>query len=153
MDSTSSDTKAIADAIGLLHQGGTQRARELLLQMWDRLSPKGEPLQICTMAHFLADTETEVAAELEWDLRALEAAIGTRDAEDRDALSPELANFLPSLHLNVGDCYRRLGDNERARVHALNGLNRASVLPDDGYGNMIKGGLRRLHERVGAASA
>jgi hypothetical protein len=152
MDSTSSATKAISDAIGLLHQGETQRAREALLQMWDRLSPDGEPLQICTLAHFLADTETEVAAELEWDLRALEAAIGTRGTEDRDALSPELANFLPSLHLNVGDGYRRLRDNERAREHALNGLNRAGVLADDGYGNMIKGGLRRLREHVGAAS-
>jgi hypothetical protein len=148
MELTSPAMKAIIDAVGILQRGETQQARELLLQLWEQISPAGEPLQICTMAHFLADTETEPTGELEWDLRALAAAIGTRDADDRDAVTPELAGFLPSLHLNVGDCYRRLGDHERARLHAHHGLNRAAALPDDGYGGMINTGLRRLRERL-----
>jgi hypothetical protein len=39
------------------------------------------------MAHELADTEAEIASELEWDLRALEAATGSREPEDGEALS------------------------------------------------------------------
>jgi hypothetical protein len=151
MEPTSPTMKAIIDAVGILQRGDTQHARELLLKLWEQIAPDGEPLQICTMAHFLADTETEPAAELEWDLRALAAAIGSRDADDRDAVAPEFAGFLPSLHLNVGDCYRRLGDHERARLHACHGLNRAAALPDDGYGGLIKAGLRRLRERVAVA--
>ena len=152
MDLTSPAMKEITGAIGILQQGRTQQARELLLRLWNRISQSGAPLQICTIAHFLADTETEATAELEWDLRALEAAIGTRDTDDRDPLDPDLAGFLPSLHLNVGDCYRRLGDHERARLHARHGLNRAGALADGGYGAMIKGGLHRLRESVAAGT-
>ena len=84
------------------------------------------------------------------DLAALEAATGERDEKDRDAVTPELASFLPSLHLNVGDAYRRLADYERARRHAANGLKRADVLPDNGFSTMIKGGLERLQARLSA---
>jgi hypothetical protein len=151
MEPTSPAMKAIIDAVGILQRGERQQARALLLQLWEQISPDGAPLKICTMAHFLADTEAELPAELEWDLRALAAAIGTREADDRNAVTPELAGFLPSLHLNAGDCYRRLGDHRRARLHARCGLNRTAALADDGYGSMIKAGLLRLQERLAEA--
>ena len=61
------------------------RGREALLQLWEKYSATGARHQICGIAHFLADTETDVALELEWDLRALEAATGSREPEDREA--------------------------------------------------------------------
>lgn len=101
-------------------------------------------MQRCTIAHFLADTEEEVGAELAWDLLALEAATGCDRQGDVDAPSPELGSFLPSLHLNVGDAYRRLGDIDRARDHARFGLGRTAALPSGGYGDMVRTGLDRL---------
>jgi hypothetical protein len=150
MDATSPDMKPILDAVAILHKGERERARALLLQLWEELSPKGEPLQISTMAHFLADTETDVVSELEWDLRALEAATGGDGAEDREVLGSELASFLPSLQLSVGDSYRRLGDLERARRHVGFAANRIAILPDDAYGKLIRGGLRRLQAALAA---
>jgi hypothetical protein len=150
MESTSPDMKAVMDAVAVLHQGEKERGRALLLQLWKERATSGDPLQLCAMAHSLADTEPDVADELEWDLRALEAATGCRAAEDRDALFPVPESFLASLHLNAGDCYRRLGDFERARQHAHFASNHIGALADDGYGTMIKGGLRRLQARLAA---
>jgi hypothetical protein len=81
---------------------------------------------------------------MEWDLRALESATGSREAEDREPLSPVPEFYLPSLHLSVAQGYRRLGDVERARRHVAFATSRAGALPDDAYGNGIKATLRRL---------
>ena len=148
MDTQSPEMKQILEAVAIFQQGETERGRTLLLELWARLGADGAPLQACTIAHILADAEADVADELEWDLRALEAATGSREAEDRDALPSVPASFLPSLHLNLGDCYRRLGDFEHARRHALLASNRVGALPDDGYGKTIENGVRRLQERL-----
>jgi hypothetical protein len=150
MDLTSPEMKEIGDAIVVLHRDGTEQGRPLLLQLWEKHSANGAPIQISTLAHYLADTETDVGGELEWDLKSLEAATGSRACDDRDPVSADLASFLPSLHLNVADCYRRLGDVERARLHAGFAENRIGVLADDPYGKLIRGGLRRLLSRLPA---
>jgi hypothetical protein len=151
MDITSPDMKEVLEAVTILHQGDKERGRALLLRLWEENVARGSPLQLCALGHFLADTETDVASELEWDLRALEAGTGTRDAEDRDAVAPVPESFLPSLHLSVASGYRRSGNLERARQHALFASNHISALADDAYGNLIKGGLRRLQAALGTA--
>lgn len=148
-----SDMGEILEAIATLQGGDRATGRSELLRLWNLLGDAGTPRQRCTMAHFLADSEDDVAAELAWDLIALEAATGTREVGDADALSPDLASFLPSLHLNVGDAYRRLGDHERALAHADLGLGRAAALPSDGYGDVIRAGLERLRTRLSGSAA
>ncbi len=54
----------------------------------------------------------------------------------------------PSLHLNLGDVYRRLGDLELARAHLRLGHGALGALGDDGYARMVKGGLDRLADRL-----
>jgi hypothetical protein len=147
MDLSSPGMKEIADAIAVLHGGETDRGRSLLLQLWETTSA-GTALQRSALAHFLADTETDVADALEWDLRALEAATGSREAEDRDPAPPVPESFLASLHLSVAEGCRRLGDLERARRHAACASNRVGILADDSYGQLIRGGLRRLQARL-----
>ena len=144
MDMTAPEMKPILDAITIVHQGEKERGRALLLQLWEEFSTQGRPLQLCALGHILADTETDVASELEWDLRALEAATGSREAEDREAVPPVPEIYLPSLHLSVANGYRRLGDLERARRHVLFAANHIGALSDDAYGDTIRGGLRRL---------
>ena len=126
-------------------------SRVRMLALWERLSPGGGPLQLCSLAHALADTETEAAAELEWDLRALEAATGSREAEDRLTRSPVPESFLPSMHLSIGEGYRRLGDLERARGHLAVAAKHMAALSADPYGDRIRSGFGRLQGLLGAA--
>ena len=129
-------------------QAGDAHARPMLLKLWERWSNKNAPLERCTIAHFLADTEQDPRVELEWDLIALEAATGTRAPEDRQAIDATLSSFLPSLHLNVGDAYCRLGDKGRAKRHAAIGARHMHTLSDDGYGKTIAAGLDRLQRKL-----
>ncbi|MEP9357215.1 hypothetical protein [Sphingomonas sp. KR3-1] len=135
-------------AVALLQGGDHVQAREKLLALWASLDAGGTHVERCTVAHFLADTEEDVADELGWDLRALHAATGAGLGQDHDPLAPGLDAFLPSLHLNVGDACRRSGDIAHARLHADHGLARAHALPDDGYGGTIRAGLERLRDRA-----
>lgn len=138
-------------AISRLQQGDAEGARVQLLEFWARADIG--LAERCAVAHFLADTEAEVALELAWDLRALEVATGGSAGEDRDPLTPALASFLPSLHLNVGDAHRRAGDFRLAERHALYGVGRCDGLAGDGYGAAVRQALGRLLERAAAKRA
>ncbi|MGH3916560.1 MAG: tetratricopeptide repeat protein, partial [Pseudonocardiaceae bacterium] len=59
--------------------------------------------------------------------------------------------FYPSLQLNLGECYRKLGDLDRAREHLQLGRAAVHALEDDGYGRMIKKGLDSLADRLSLA--
>jgi hypothetical protein len=141
MDMTSPE---MAEILAAIHLSDKQQSRARLLELWEKHSPQGIPLPLCTMAHALADTETEIANELEWDLRALEAGSGSREPEDREPLPGILPSFFPSMHLSVAEGYRRMGDLERARRHVACAEQRMDALPDDAYGKLVRGGLRRL---------
>ncbi|MBA2933137.1 hypothetical protein HZF05_03405 [Sphingomonas sp. CGMCC 1.13654] len=151
MNTPSTDMGEIMRAVAMVHGGDRDAARRDLLRLWNEKGEYGTPLQRCTIAHFLADTEDDAKDELAWDLLALEAATGSQGDEDLDPVDPSLAGFLPSLHLNVGDAYRRLGDPARASRHAAVGLARIAHLNHDGYGDMVRTGLNRLRDRLGAA--
>ena len=138
----------IVAIVGRVQGGDRAEGRTALLALWDRYARDGTPMQRCVIAHFLADGEENVGAELEWDLAALEAATGSRMAEDNAVLDPDLAGFLPSLHLNAGDACRRMGDMDRALRHATHGLAHARLLPPGGYGDLMRSGLERLRERA-----
>ncbi|MDQ2879441.1 MAG: hypothetical protein M3R41_10250 [Pseudomonadota bacterium] len=152
MEVAAAGMDGIMRAVGMLQAGDRADARADLLRLWQEWAGTDAPLQQCTIAHFLADTEDDPAAELAWDMRALNAATGFDDDQDRDAVDPALANFLPSLHLNVADACRRLGEPERARRHVASGLARAPALDEDGYGSMIRKGLERLRDRLATES-
>jgi hypothetical protein len=153
MSQEPTDMAEIMEAITILHSGDRATARTALLRLWEELGERGTPTQRCTIAHFLADTEDKVEAELAWDLLALRAATGKEQDADHDALEPDLASFLPSLHLNVGDAYRRLGDLDRARAHARFGLGQSEAMPAGGYGDMVRTGLERLQTRLASADS
>lgn len=87
--------------------------------------------------------------ELLWDRRALDAADLLSDDRVAGAgATGTAAGCYPSLHLNLGECYRKLGDTEQAREHLERGLAAVSALGDDGYGRMIESGPHRLAERI-----
>ncbi|WP_199702783.1 hypothetical protein [Jiangella rhizosphaerae] len=50
--------------------------------------------------------------------------------------------------MNLADAYRRLGELDAARSHAVLALAACDELDDDGYGRMIRAGVARLAERL-----
>ena len=95
-----------------------------------------------------AEVQDDVREELVWDLGALAAAdLLTDERAAHGGVGGSVAG-LPSLHLNLGECYRKLGEVDRAREHLDRGRASVGALGNDGYGQMIKGGLDRLADRL-----
>jgi hypothetical protein len=139
----------ISRGIEMLHAGERDEARRTFDSIWLRIKDNAQPLHECTLAHFMADAQDDVTEELLWDLRALDAALHATEAEAKayhDSLS--IAGFLPSLHLNLGDDYLRLGDLEACRKHVDAAMACSDALPDTPYAATIRGGIARLADRL-----
>ncbi len=142
----------IGEAVRLHHhQGQRDAARDLFAQIWaDIGGADGDPLHVCVLAHSMADVQDDIQDELTWDLRALAAADLITDERIGEAgIALSAAGLYPSLHLNAGECYRRLGDLDRAREHLRRARTTIRELGADEYGNLIRGGLERLAEQLG----
>jgi hypothetical protein len=139
----------IRNAFRLYCRGDRTEARSLLTGIWDELGPAGDIFHRCVAAHYLADMSDDPQAELEWDLRALEIA---NELEGQVAetypLAASVRAFLPSLHLNLADDYRKMGDFQKARQHAEAGLALSGSLGVDAYGQTIRAGLIRVDAQI-----
>jgi hypothetical protein len=132
------------------HRGQREAARDLFVQIWDDIGgEQGDPLHVCVLAHAMADVQDDVRQELIWDQRALAAAdLVTDERVAQAGVTLPVAGLYPSLHLNLGECYRKLGDLGRAREHLQQAQATIGALGDDGYARLIKDGLERLAERL-----
>ncbi|MFF4416437.1 tetratricopeptide repeat protein [Streptosporangium sp. NPDC001559] len=141
----------IGQGMELHHKGQREAARDMFARIWDDIGgEQGDPLHVCVLAHSMADVQDDVRQELTWDLQALAAADLLTDERVAQAGSPlSAAGLYPSLHLNLSECYRKLGDFDRAREHLQQGRAGVGALDDDGYGRLIRGGLERLAEQLG----
>lgn len=146
--------KRVGEGIELGQSGDREAARRVFAEVWEEIGGEhGDPLHRCALAHSMADVQDDAPDELLWDQRALLAAdlVSDERAASAGVTSP-VTGFYPSLHLNLGECYRKLGDYDQARHHLSAGQAAVDVLPDDGYGRMVSGGLQRLAERLSGAS-
>lgn len=141
----------IGEGMELGRQGERAAARELFARLWSEIGEDGDPLHRCALAHSMADVQDDLHQELRWDERALAAADALTDERAAAAGVPAgVASFYPSLHLNLAECHRRLGDAGAARGHLEQARAALGALADDGYGRMIRGGLDRLSARLDA---
>ncbi len=140
----------IGEAVQLSHQGEREAAALLFAEIWDEIGgEQGDPLHVCTLAHSMADVQDDVRQELVWDQRALAAADLLTDAHVAQAgVTLPVAGLYPSLHLNLAECHRKLGDLDRAREHLQEARATIGALGDDGYGQMIKQGMERIAEQL-----
>ncbi|MEJ7630731.1 MAG: tetratricopeptide repeat protein [Nocardioidaceae bacterium] len=140
----------IAEGIELRQRGDRDAARRLFWELWTEIGgDHADPFHRCALAHSMADVQDDIREELIWDLRAVDAAqLVTDERAARAGLKSPVASFYPSLHLNLGECYRKLGDRDQARQHLQAGGAAIDALPDDGYGRMIRAGLERLAQRL-----
>jgi hypothetical protein len=125
---------AIAEAV-------RSRDNEQLQRLWAQIGPAGDPLQRVALAHYMADLQDSGADSLTWDLRALEAA---------DALP--VPGYQPSLHLNVADGYRRVGDFDAASRHLDIARSHLGALDNDRYGQTIRSGIDHVAEALTSGS-
>lgn len=140
----------IGRGIELSQRGERDAARELFAEVWTDIDgERGDPFHRCALAHAMADVQDDARDELTWDLLALQAAdLVTDERAVQSGVTNPVAGFYPSLHLNLGECYRKLGQLDHAREHLQRGRGAVGALGDDGYGRMVKGGLDRLAERL-----
>ena len=125
--------RRIGDAVALDYAGNREAARASLAALWDEIHAGGDALHRCTLAHYMADMQPDPRQELLWDRRALEAAGSLTGAGAQ--------RYSPSLHLNLAEDYRKLGDWEAAREHLAQAAEFARALPENGYGSMIRRGI------------
>ena len=137
----------ITAAIALAQGGERAEAAHAFDALWAEVGPDGDPFHRCTLAHFMADVQDDPEQELLWDQRALAAADGLDDERAQAWHSSlQVRGFYPSLHLNLAEDYRKLGRPEQARAHLEQATAALDALPDDGYGQLIRGGVARLAE-------
>ncbi|GAA1603490.1 hypothetical protein GCM10009789_66880 [Kribbella sancticallisti] len=137
----------IGTAVELGQNGERQAAREQLEVLWRDAGENA--FARCTVAHYLADVQETTENELEWDLRALQAADELTD-DQVDGLKVEALS--PSLHLNLADDYRRLSRAAEAQQHLDLARGRLGVLADDAYGDLIRGAVDRVEVALEAGS-
>jgi len=106
----------------------------------DGHGPRGQLARFCLRP----TTRRQRAARRE----AASASTGEGPKISEARLQCPVSGFYPSLHLNLGECCRKLGDLDRAREHLQREQAAVGALGSDGYGLMIKGGLDRLAERL-----
>ncbi|WP_433618311.1 hypothetical protein ACQP2P_20760 [Dactylosporangium sp. CA-139114] len=141
----------IGEAVALHHgQGQPDAARRMFAQIWAEIGgEQGDALHVSVLAHSMADVQDDVREELLWDRRALAAADRlTDDRAARAGVTLSVAGLYPSLHLNLADCYRRLGDLDRARSHLRRAQDTIGALGNDDYGRLIRDGLELLEQQL-----
>jgi len=139
----------IAEGITLRHASQREAARLRFSQLWAEIGPGGDAFHRCALAHSMADVQDDPRDELVWDLRALEAADALTELDTPAPCS--VSAFYPSLHLNLGDVYLRLGDLGRAQEHLERGQGASAALGTDRYGWLVTEALARLAERLSAS--
>jgi hypothetical protein len=145
------DVMVAIDAGLRQHIGGDRAgAYATFTALWASVGPDGDPLHRVALAHHTADVCDDPAEELEWDLRALAAADSLTDSRAQEYHSSlAVRGFYPSLHLNLGEDYRKLGDLAAAREQLTLARSRLDALCDDDYAAGIRLALDGLAERLG----
>jgi len=118
-------------------QGKPEEASKLFFKAWHEGANEFEKF---TAAHYVARHQKSVADKLKWDETALQLALKIDDNAVKE--------YFPSLYLNIAKCYEDLNDIDNAKANYQLALSFTHVLPDNGYGNMIKGGIMKGIERV-----
>lgn len=114
-----------------------EAAKDLFMQAWNDAS---NDLEKCIAAHYVARHQMSTKDKLHWDKISLEFALKIDDSN--------IKLYCPSLYLNIAKCYEDLEDYKNAQNYYQGAFSYENVLPDDGYGKMIRLGIANGMERV-----
>ncbi|MEC3965834.1 hypothetical protein [Flagellimonas halotolerans] len=136
-DHNNNIVKLCTEGMELEGQGRKDEASKLFKQAWDEASNNFEKF---TAAHYVARHQESVADKLKWDKMALHLALKIDDKKVKGAY--------PSLYLNIAKGYEDLNDFRKAKINYDVAFSYTKFLSDDGYGNMIRYGIKNGMERV-----
>lgn len=123
-------------------EGKHEEASAIFQKAWNEATNDVEKF---TAAHYVARHQKNVSDKLRWDQLSLNIALNVKDEG--------MGIIFPSLYLNVAKCYEDLGDFTNAEKCYQSALSFSNSLPDEGYGKMIKSGIRSGLERIEGKSA
>jgi len=129
--------KLCAHGMELEGEGKADEASATFQQAWEQAA---NDLDKFIAAHYIARHQKTVADKLKWDETALQLALTLKEDGIKGAY--------PSLYLNIAKCYEDLNDFPNAKENYQNALSYTVFLLDDGYGNMIRGGIENGIGRV-----
>lgn len=115
----------------------TEETRSLYQQAWEKASNDFEKF---IAAHYMARVQNGTSEKLDWDLLALSHA--------QKCNTDEMKENYPSLYLNIAKGYEDLNDIQNASKYYKLALSFAELLPENGYGEMIKSGILNGIARV-----
>jgi len=136
-DPNNNVVKLCAQGMDMEGKGNPEEASKLFLQAWNESTNDFEKF---TAAHYVARHQKSIADKLKWDETALKLALKINNDTVKGAF--------PSLYLNIAKCYEDLNDLDNAKKNYELALSFTNSLHDDGYGNMIRGGIKNGIERV-----
>lgn len=136
-DPNNNVVKLCAQGMDMEGKGKPEEASKLFLQAWNESTNDFEKF---TASHYVARHQKSVADKLKWDETALQLALKINN--------DTVKGTFPSLYLNIAKCYEDLKDPDNAKKNYELALSFSDLLPDNGYGNMIKGGIKNGIERV-----
>ncbi|MEO6303351.1 MAG: rRNA adenine methyltransferase [Bacteroidia bacterium] len=114
-----------------------QEAEKLFQQAWDSAENEMEKF---IAAHYLARRQKNINDKLKWDETALDCALKI-NGED-------ITGAFPSLYLNIAKGHEDLGNFEKAKLFYNEANSFVELLPDDGYGKLLKSGITKGLERI-----
>lgn len=144
----------IGQAVMLHRAGDREEARNRFAGLWAETTGDGDLFHRCTIAHYMADTQDDPGAELEWDRRALAAAEAlTGDEAVWGEHTVAVRALYPSLYLNLAADHRKLGETAAARRELRRARGVLGELADDAYGAGIRAAVVRLEQELGEGPA
>lgn len=129
--------KLCAQGMEMEGSGRPEEAFKLFMQAWNESKNNIEKFM---SAHYVARHQKDVVSKLHWDEKALLLALKIDDET--------VMETFPSLYLNVAKCYEDLGDYPNAEKNYQLALSFTNLLPGNGYGNMIREGIRNGINRI-----
>jgi hypothetical protein len=136
-DTNNNIVKLCAQGMMLEGEGKPGEAYEIFLQAWNGST---NDLEKFTSAHYVARHQKTISDKLHWDETALNFALRINDESMK-------TNY-PSLYLNIAKCYEDLNDHINSEKNYQLAFSFANLLPDDGYGKMIKQGIENGMKRI-----
>lgn len=140
LDPENEVNKRCAQGMQLEGEGRPEDAMRAFEQAWQQA---GTYLEKLIAAHYLARHQAVPELSLAWNNTALEMA--------RNITDEGIRSFYPSLYLNIAKCYEDMGDHAQAEANYKDAERFAGYLGDDGYGNMIRSGIKSGLDRTNAA--
>ncbi len=129
--------KLSAEGMNFEGKGEAEEAHQMFQKDWEEASNSFEKF---IAAHYTARHQSNVTDKLKWDETALHVALQIKDES--------MKGYYPSLYLNIAKCYEDLNNLKKAKENFQLAQSFTYNLQNDGYGNMIRSGIKNGIERL-----